>query len=422
MFEGGEVFTRLLTRPASFKLRIPLQLQLIESEQLPLWRNAVNGTGDMEVQQGNSVRTGIEFDSYERRVAYHFYKSHPGETMFYPLDGLSFMRVPAEYIVHTYRPLRAGQLRGVPHLTSVLTLLYELEQYTDAELVRKKIQAMFAFFIEKTSPDIDVIPTTDGDPGTSAQTTTSDLGVSNAKLEAGSVNELLPGEKITYPQLPIDSDFASFMRVEGHRFAAAIGATYEQITGDLQGVTYSSIRAGLLDFRRKCEMMQHHIFVHQWCQPIAEAWLREAVMSGVIDLPGYVEDPDQYTDILWTPSGWDWVDPLKDVQADIFAVRAGFTTRAHVVAERGQDVTVLDEEWVQDRDRAHDMQLVYDSDPSQVLTKGAKNPTLDADGNPISVPGAPVGDGNAPSSQPDNQPKPMPSAPAKKAKQRPLLQ
>jgi len=422
MFEGGEVFTRLLTRPPSFKLRIPLQLQLIESEQLPLWRNAVSGIGDMEVQNVNSVRTGIEFDQYDRRVAYHFYRAHPGETMFYPLDGLAFMRVPAEFVVHTYRPLRAGQLRGVPHLTSVLTLLYELEQYTDAELVRKKIQAMFAFFIEKTSPDIDVIPTTDGDPATGAQASTTDLGISNAKLEAGSVNELLPGEKITYPQLPIDSDFASFMRVEGHRFAAAIGATYEQITGDLQGVTYSSIRAGLLDFRRKCEMMQHHIFVHQWCQPIAEAWLKEAVMSGVIDLPGYVEDPDQYTDILWTPSGWDWVDPLKDVQADIFAVRAGFTTRAHVVAERGQDVTVLDEEWVQDRDRAHDMQLVYDSDPSQVLTKGAKNPTLDADGNPISVPGAPVGDGNAPSSQPDNQPKPTPGAPVKKAKQRPLVQ
>lgn len=424
IFEGGEVFTRLLIRPASFKMRIPLQLQLIESEQLPLWRNSLTGGAGAAgpgVPEGNTLRTGIEFDSYERRTAYHFYKAHPGETMFYPLDGLSYMRVPAEFVVHTYRPLRAGQLRGVPHLTSVLTLLYELEQYTDAELVRKKIQAMWAAFIKKTAPDIDVIPTTDTDPANNA-TIPTDPGTANARIEAGTINELLPGEDIVFPNLPVDSDFSSFMRVEGHRFAAAIGATYEQITGDLQGVTYSSIRAGLLDFRRKCEMLQHHIFVHQWCQPIAEAWLKEAVLNGVIDLPGYAEDPDQYTDILWTPSGWDWVDPLKDVQADIFAVRAGFTTRAHVVAQRGQDVTVLDEEWVQDRDRAHDMQLVYDSDPSQVLTKGAKNPTLDADGNPISVPGAPVNDTNAPSSQPDNQPKPSPGTPVKKAKQRPLLQ
>ena len=106
------------------------------------------------------------------------------------------------------------------------------------------------------------------------------VGVANAKIEAGSVNgNYCQAKKITFPpNLPVDSDFASFMRVEGHRFAAAIGATYEQITGDLQGVTYSSIRAGLLDFRRKCEMMQHHIFVHQWCQPIAEAWMKEAVL------------------------------------------------------------------------------------------------------------------------------------------------
>lgn len=414
MFEAGEVFCRKHIRPKTWGMRIPLQLQLLESEQLPLWRTALAPNGGQGVPSTNSIRAGIEFDADERRTAYHFFKHHPGETMFFPTAALTQIRIPAEFILQTFRPLRAGQLRGQPHLASVLTLLYELEQYNDAELMRKKIQAMFAFFIEKTSPDIEVLPNADTDPNNANANSSRqpDLGTATTKLESGSINELFPGEKITYPQLPQDTDFAAFMRVEGHRFASAIGATYEQLTGDLNGVTYSSIRAGLLDFRRKCEMLQHQIFVHQFCQPIAEWWLEEAVMAGVLDLPGYASDPDKYTDILWTPSGWDWVDPLKDVQADIFAIRAGLTTRAHVVAERGRDVTVLDEEWVSDRDRAHELDLVYDTDPSQVLTKGARNPTLDEHGNPIAPP-----IDNAPSSQPDNQPKPKPVAVPKKAAQ-----
>jgi hypothetical protein len=33
-------------------------------------------------------------------------------------------------------------------------------------------------------------------------------------------------------------------------------------------VNYSSIRAGLLEFRRRCEAIQHGVFVHQLCRPI----------------------------------------------------------------------------------------------------------------------------------------------------------
>lgn len=420
MFEGGEVFARMHIRPPSFNMRVPLQIQLMETEQLPLWRNSMSSTGD-GVAVGNTLRAGIEFDQYDRRVAYHFYRAHPGETMFYPMDGLSFQRVPAEYVIHCYRPLRAGQLRGQPHLASVLTMLYELEQYEDFEILRKKTQTLWAAWIRKTSPDTDVVTVDPSNPQTAPAGI--DPGTANVHLEGGTLNELLPGEDIIFPTLPQDSDFSTFMRHQGHRFAAAVGATYEQITGDLNGVTYSSIRAGLLDFRRKCEMLQHQVFVQQFCQPIAEMWLKEAFMAGVIDLPGYARDPDQYTDILWTPSGWDWVDPLSDVQASIFAIRAGLDTRSRVVAGRGRDVAFLDEEWVADRDRAHELSLVYDTDPSQVLTKGARNPVLDADGNPIEQPGVPA-EPIKPGG-PTAMPKPKPAAPpAKKAAQKddPLLQ
>ena len=72
MFEAGEVFIRFRQRRLSDGLSVPLQIQLYESEMLAYTLNipAVNG---------NIIREGIEFDAIGRRVAYHFYRSHPGE-------------------------------------------------------------------------------------------------------------------------------------------------------------------------------------------------------------------------------------------------------------------------------------------------------------------------------------------------------
>ena len=44
------------------------------------------------------------------------------------------MRVPAAEIVHLFRPLRPGQIRGEPWLARALVKLNELDQYDDAEL------------------------------------------------------------------------------------------------------------------------------------------------------------------------------------------------------------------------------------------------------------------------------------------------
>jgi lambda family phage portal protein len=217
MFEAGEVFTKFIVRPKSWNMRVPLQLQLMESEQLSLFRNVWAHEGGVQgMPINNRIRTGIEFDPEGRRVAYHFYKEHPGETMFYPLDGLLFTRIPAEEILHSYKVFRVGQLRGQPHLSAVLTLLNELEQYTDAALVKKKVAAMFAGFIEKVNADADILPPDPNNPVGNLQPSQpigvqpiQDAETLNTKLEPGTMNVLLPGEKITLPNLPSESDFES---------------------------------------------------------------------------------------------------------------------------------------------------------------------------------------------------------------------
>jgi len=184
---------------------------------------------------------------------------------------------------------------------------------------------------------------------------------------------LLEGEDITFPNLPQNSDIETFLRVCLHQLAVGIGITYEQLTGDLKGVNLSSIRAGILDFRRKCEQFQLNVFVSQFLHPVVtQWWLPELVLSGVVDLPGYADDPGEYEDITWRTPGWPWIDPLKDAQANQLNVRSGFGSREGVCSESGEDSATIDAQQEMDNKRADTHGLVYESDSRVMLTRGEK--------------------------------------------------
>lgn len=377
VFEAGECFVRFHVRPESDGLYVPLQLQLIESEQCPVFRNILPGSAEYNARN-NAVRSGIVFDDQDRRLGFDMYVGQPYDSMFgNPMSSTQFIFVPIEEMLHIMKPLRAGQLRGEPWMTPVLAKLYELDQYADAELVRKKISSMFAAFILKPSPDDQIFPPapypsssdiTDPLNPASPTFTTQDQGTEIGKIEPGTIQMLLPGEDIKFPQLPESGDYSNFMISEIHKFAAGIGLTYEQVTGDLRGVNYSSIRAGLLEFRRSCEQFQANIVIHGLCQPVKRRWMKEAVLSGALELPeDYFDDPTPYEECVWVAPGWQWVDPQKEMTAYQQAVRSGFTSRTQVVRESGLDPEVIDAQSAEERKRAKSLGLVYDSDPNTVL-------------------------------------------------------
>jgi len=350
MLEGGEALVRLRWRRPEDGLPVALQLQLLEAEHLPLSMNR-------ELPNGNVVRAGIEFDRLGRRLAYHLYRSHPNDRGLAPMSGAGGMdtvRVPAEEVIHLFRVLRPGQIRGEPWLARALVKLNELDQYDDAELVRKKTAAMFAGFITRISPEDNLMG--EGLAGAN--------GAALAGLEPGTLQILEPGEDIKF-SAPADvgSSYAEFMRQQFRAVAAAMGITYEMLTGDLTQVNYSSIRAGLLEFRRRCEALQHGVLVHQLCRPIWRAWMDQAVIEGALSLPGYGKRPRDYQSVKWIPQGWQWVDPQKEFNALKLAIRAGLMSRSEAISAYGYDAEDVDREIAADNQRADALGLVFDSDP-----------------------------------------------------------
>lgn len=372
MVEGGECFIRRYARATEDGLPVPLQLQVIEAEQLPYYLTRPTTA----TPAGHTIKCAIEFDAMGRRTAYYFFKNHPGERIFSPTDD-EFMRVQASEVMHLFRPLRPGQVRGVPWLATALVRLWELEQYDDAELLRKKFAAMMMAFIVRQNPEDSFFPQEQSGEQRAAVETAGD-GIQQATLEPGTMQELEPGEDVKFTEpADVGGNYEAFERLQLLRIAAGIGLPYDMLTGDLSQTNYSSIRAGILSFRRLCEQIQYSVFIHQFCRPVWRAFIEQAVLAGKLDARDYTAHREDYLAVEWHTPKWAWVDPQKDVKAEIMAIRAGLKSRGMAINEAGMDEEEVDRQIARDNERADGLGLVLDSDPRKTTPKGN---ALGADG------------------------------------------
>ncbi|WP_049097846.1 phage portal protein, partial [Burkholderia cepacia] len=124
-FSDGEVLVRRRLRSPSDGLAVPMQIQLLEGDLLPVEKNET-------VAGGGEIINGVEFDADGRRVAYHLLQRHPGEYGRASTTNMQTVRVPANEIAHVFHALRPGQVRGVPVLSTVLLRLKSLDNFDDA--------------------------------------------------------------------------------------------------------------------------------------------------------------------------------------------------------------------------------------------------------------------------------------------------
>ena len=340
VFLAGEVFVRIRPRRVEDGLTVPLQLQMLPSEMLPLHETGV-------ARNGNAIRQGIEFDRIGRRVAYHFFRRHPGDSTDPGLSG-EIVRVPASEVIHVIDPVEGGQLRGVSKLAPAIVKLFLLDQYDDAELDRKKVAAMYAMFVTSPAPENPLAPLDDEE---------MPAGV---EISPGQIVRLDPGEDVTVGQ-PADSGatYEPFQYRTLLQISAALGIPYPYLANDMVKGNFSNSRLALIEFRRRVSAWQHSVMVYQLCRPVYARWLDLAVLSGTLSLPGYEADRPRMLAADWLPTKWDWVDPLKDANAEIAQIEAGLKSRTQAIAERGYDAEQVDREIAAERERERALGLDF---------------------------------------------------------------
>jgi lambda family phage portal protein len=367
MFEAGECFLRFRPRKPKDGFRVPLQLQLLESEQLDFTLNR-------PLANGHILRCGIEFNPLGQRVAYHFFKVHPGDRSLGDVSNIEKTIVPASEVLHLYRPLRPGQIRGQPALTPAMVRLYLLDQYDDAELDRKKVAAMFAGFVTKAAPD--------GPDPLPAEPVLDDSTSLLAPLEPGMMQVLLPGESITFSSpSEVGGSYEAFQYRNLLSIASAVGLPYHAISSDAGKANYSSLRSTQVEFRRRMDQFQHQTMVFQLCRPVWRRWFETAVLADAIKglTPArFQADPAGIAAAKWIPPKWDWVDPLKDRQAQALAEDRGWIARSDSIEAEGYDPEEVDLRIKADQDRADKLgiQILAKSEMQKIDAdaEAAKNP------------------------------------------------
>ena len=113
---------------------------------------------------------------------------------------------------------------------------------------------------------------------------------------------------------------------------------------------------------------------------IWKRWLDTAVLAGAVDIAPsvYLAAQATYQRAKWIPQRNDWVDPLKDRQAEKLAVDAGFKSRSDVIEAEGYDPEENDRRIKADKDREEKLDLVF-----PVVYSAASQPTAPSDQDAI---------------------------------------
>ena len=372
MGEAGESFARLRTRRLSDGLPVPLQVQLLPAEQVPLEYNTPYGT--------NSVTQGIERNALLRRVAYWCRSEHPNDWTGGMLRvDLSPRPVPAEDMCHLYNVIRIGQLRGLPWLAGAVTTLHQLGSYLDAELLRKQMAAALVAFVRKAFSE-DIPPEQAAAAFGQLQQMLADLPT--VELEPGTVQYLNPGEDITFSQpADVGANFEAFVRVNLQSAAAALDVLYEELSGDWSRANDRLFRAQFNTFKRQVQQWQYGLVVAQFSQPVWDRFVTYAVSSGALKQPKSVSDAELRR-VAWLPHRHEYIQPVQDVEATALEMEIGLNSRANAVAERGDDVEDIDDQVEQDRQRERAKGLNYGRGAKPQATKPALDEHQSGQGAP----------------------------------------
>ncbi len=319
---NGDSFALIKRSKSTWYMPYSLKIQLIESDRISTPNS--NGSSNLikKLHNGNQIISGVEIDKEGCVVAYHICSTYPTSS-----EKKEWVRIEAVgkktgiyNVIHIMEGERSEQYRGVPFLAPVIESLKQITRYTEAELMAAVINGMFSVFIEVEKGDekeafkgFDEEDATDRD----------------IKLGNGMVNILNPGEKIgtVDPNRP-NINFDTFVTGMCKQIGGALEIPYELLFKTFNS-SYSASRASLME-AWKAFRMRRTWFANDFCQPIYEAWLSEAVANGTVKAPGFFNSPfvrKAWCGVEWNGPAPGQIDPTKEVKAARERVELGVSTR-----------------------------------------------------------------------------------------------
>lgn len=319
--ESGDSFI-LTPRIARNGKPAKLALQIIEADRVC----NPNKSADTP-----TVIDGIEiFPATGEVIACHIARHHPGANL-YAKGSNKWDRVAVRgsstgrrNVLTLFKPLRPGQVRGVPWIAPILEPLKQLGRWSDAELNAAVVSGLMATFITMDPTAFDTLYDEDAQGAI-----VTNAGKWSGEMESGKAINLLPGESIesNTPGRP-NPAFDPFWTAMVRQIGMALEMPYEVLVMHFQS-SYSAARAALLmawkSFRSKRDLLAKML-----CQPVFELWLADEIAEGRINAPGFFADDvvrAAWCAAIWTGDGPGSIDPAKEVDAAQKRVNLGISTK-----------------------------------------------------------------------------------------------
>ena len=305
-----------------------LRIQLIEADRLC--------TPDHETINP-LITGGVQKNQYGEVVAYHIAKHHP-LSFDYQNPVREWVRVEAyggatgrRNVIHIMHRERVGQVRGIPFLSPVIESLKQLERYTEAELTAAVVSGLVTVFIQKEN-NSEEPPIGEGIEEEYLVDTEDENSI---ELAPGAVIDLGENEKanMTNPGRP-NANFDGFVMSVIKQIGCALEVPFEIVLKCFSN-NYSASRGALLEFWKTVDMYRGWLAA-DFCQPIFEEFMCEAVAKGRISAPGFFSDPlvrKAYCAAEWNGPSAGQLDPKKEVEAAELRVQGGFSTRERETTE-----------------------------------------------------------------------------------------
>lgn len=310
----GEFFAQIVKNR---KYKHGIAIYPIEADRIDIDKNQI-------LANGNRVRMGVELDEMDRPVAYWVLNYHPGDYDFTNnRPENKYTRVPADRMIHVFKKKRAGQTRGETAFAPAIFAMKMLDGYRDAEITAARAAAAkFAVLVS---------------PGGDGMADSYDGEIPQLDYEAGTIQSLPAGFdlKMMDPTHPT-SAFADFNKAVLRGIASGLGLSYESLSNDLEGTSYSSIRQGAL-LERDMFRNEQQFFIDHLVNRIFVEWMSWTMETGLYGI-GPAGFNKFSRNVQWRGRGFQWVDPLKEMNAAVVGLQNGILSMQDVANQYGRDV------------------------------------------------------------------------------------
>lgn len=312
MLTDGEVFAQLVKSAAGSPM-----VRFVTADSV---------RGDYRLEE--NVIDGVKLDQAGRPIAY----------MFSGADGKP-APVPADDVIHIFRPHRIGAIRGVSWLGTAVNRFQAMREMFELEIGAVRLNQKVGFTVESDAGNVGLGGLIERTLPDGSKVKVEELfpGAGMMKLGKG---ESLKAHEFSRP----NANFQAFIEMLSRECAYSVGVSPE-IIWSMAGLGGTASRQALIDadvFFGSIRLLLETRF----CSRFWRYAIWQGIKSGELDWPG-----DDWHRCAWVGPQKLTVDSGRDGRLRLELVRAGLLSRRQYFNELGQDSEQQTEDIIRDAAR-----------------------------------------------------------------------